>query len=284
MPGDKLKLSKEELDNILLDYEKGFSLLSISKKYHHNPNTLKKYFKENNIDIILRNKTEGIKASPKKKIADELKRKYQVNDTYFSNQNSKMAYFLGFLMADGNVSKTNNRIQVCLSEEDSEYLNIFYIEIGGTPVAHYITNNGKQKICRWQCLSSKIKQDLIAYDIIPNKTGFAKIPEKLDKKFFPDFIRGYFDGDGSIYVEKNGVVGFELTSHNTEILEQVINYFEENGIPKVKIKTDNRSNINYSFKYRKTACKKIYNILYNTQDCICMKRKFDKFKLAILEK
>ena len=274
----KLNLSNEELNNIIFDYTNGMSMTNIGKKYHHDPKTLKRYFQEHNLNIKLRNKSEALQCSQKKKESDNLKRKYLVKDNYFSIQNNKMAYFLGFLMADGNVSKTNNRVQVCLSELDKDFLNLFYNEIGGSPVAQYTVNNGKQKICRWECISSQIKKDLMDYDVIPNKTGFAKIPSKLNKEFYPDFIRGYFDGDGSVWIEKNtGAVGFNITSHNPEILEQIIEYFEENNIPKVKIKTDNRNNINYSFKYRKKACEKIYSLLYYSNECICMKRKLDKF-------
>jgi intein-encoded DNA endonuclease-like protein len=271
----KLELSNEELNNIITDYNNGMSVNELIKKYHHDRNTLKRFLQENGVK--LRDRTEALRCSPSKKEADKAKRKYIVHDEYFSNQNSRMAYLLGFLMADGNVSSTSNKVQICLSEQDAEFLTIFYNEIGGSPVAHYTQNNGKQKICRWQCLSSQIKKDLISYDVIPRKTGFAKIPGKLNKEFYPDFIRGYFDGDGCIWIEKNGAVGFSLTSHNKEILEQVIDYFEENDITRVSIKTDNRCNTNYSFKYRKKASEKIYKLLYYNDDCLYMKRKFDKF-------
>lgn len=279
----KLKLSNEELKNIINDYNSGISLNKIVQKYHHDRNTLKRALQENNIK--LRTRTEALQISQDKKEADKLKRKYFVNDKYFSIQNSKMAYLMGFLMADGNISKTDNRVQICLSEQDADFLELFYNEIGGAPITHYTQNNGKQKICRWQCLSGEIKRDLSTYDIIPNKTGFAKIPAKLNKEFYPDFIRGYFDGDGCIWIEKNsGAVGFSLTSHNKEILEQVIDFFEENEIPRVTIKEDNRYNINYSFKYRKKASEKIYKLLYYSDDCFRMKRKFDKFTEIILKK
>lgn len=271
----KLKLSDEELNNIIQDYTNNIPMSGIVKKYHHDKNTLKRILQENGVKI--RNRTEALQCSAKKQESDKIKRKYIVNNDYFAIQNDKMAYVLGFLMADGNVSKNGNRIQIVLSEIDADFLNIFHTEIGGAPVTHYIQNSGKQQVCRWQCLSRKIKDDLISYDVIPNKTGFAKIPSKLNKEFYPDFIRGYFDGDGCIWIEKSGAVGFGLTSHNTEILEQVIDFFEENGIPRVKIKIDNRHNINYSFKYRKKAAEKIYNLLYYNNDCLRMKRKFDKF-------
>lgn len=278
----KLNLSKEELNNILADYNSGISLAKICEKYHHHRTTLIKYFQEHGIKV--RTKGESLRCSQAKKDADMAKRKYTVNENYFSSQNAKMAYFLGFLMADGNVAKKNNRIQVCLSEQDSDFLEIFYNEIGGSPVAHYSYHGNKEQICRWECISSKIKKDLINYDVIPNKTGHAKIPEKLDKQFYPDFIRGYFDGDGSVWVEKkSGAVGFRIVSHNPEILEQIITYFEENGIPQVRINIDNRHNTNYYFKYRKRSSKLIYNLLYYNKECLYMKRKFDKFTEIILK-
>jgi len=51
----KLNLSEEELNNILTDYNNGISMADICKKYHHNKNTLKKYFQDHNVDIHLRN-------------------------------------------------------------------------------------------------------------------------------------------------------------------------------------------------------------------------------------
>ncbi len=272
----KIVISDLELNQIIEDYNNGLSMGDVVKKYHHDKNTLKKLFQEKNIKI--RNRSEALLSSKKKKQADDSKRKYMVNDDYFSNQNSKMAYILGFLMADGYVSKTINRIQINLSEKDADFLELFFNEIGGEPIVHFIQNK-TQQICRWQCISSKIKKDLISYDVIPQKTGHAKIPTKLKKEFYPDFIRGYFDGDGSIWIEKNGAVGFGIVSHNIEILEQIISYFEEFGIPRVKIKTDNRCNVNYSFKYRKNASKSIYDILYYKKNDtpLYMKRKFDKF-------
>ena len=119
----KLILSNEELNNIIQDYTSNISMRELIKKYHHDRNTLKRILQENG--IILRNRTTALKCSPKKQEADILKRKYKINDNYFAIQNDKMAYMLGFLMADGNVSKTENLIQINLSEMDSDFLNMF---------------------------------------------------------------------------------------------------------------------------------------------------------------
>lgn len=274
----KLILSDEELNNILTDYNSGMSMADVSKKYHHNNNTLKKYFIEHNIP--LRNRREALSASEKKKISDLKKRMYFVNDSFFTEQNSDMAYILGFLMADGNVSKKGNRIQIALSIIDKDFLIKIREVIGGSPVIEYISN-GKPGVC-WQCTSAKIKKDLIEYDVIPNKTGSAKIPKKLNKEFYPDFIRGYFDGDGSVY--EDNAVGLNFTSHNTEILQDILNVFEGLGIPPVTIHEYKYRPGNYYIRYRTKSVFKIYDIFYKDKNCFKLQRKYDKFTKIIQKK
>ena len=119
----KLQLSNEEISNIISDYNNGMTITNVAKKYKHDRQTLKKYFQDHNIEINFRSRSESLRLAN----VNKSKRLYPVNDNYFSVQNHKMAYILGFLMADGKVSKQDNRIQICLAEKDSDYLNLFYI-------------------------------------------------------------------------------------------------------------------------------------------------------------
>ena len=119
-----------------------------------------------------------------------------VNTNYFSVQNHNMAYIMGFLAADGNISKNGNRIQSQLSIKDKNQLEMIHNEIGGCEVYEYSSNGYPS--CGWHCYSAQIKKDLATYGIIPNKTGTLRVPQNLKKEYWKDFIRGYFDGDGSI--------------------------------------------------------------------------------------
>ena len=74
-----------------------------------------------------------------------------------------MSYLLGFLAADGNVSKTGNRIQSALSIVDYDFLCMIQKEIGGCEVYKYQTNNGYD-CCGWYCFSAQIKKDLAEYE------------------------------------------------------------------------------------------------------------------------
>ena len=165
-----------------------------------------------------------------------------VNNNYFSEQNNRMAYIMGFFAADGNVSKNGNRIQSQLSLKDKGHLEMIQSEIGGCEVYEYESNGYKS--CGWHCCSSQIKKDLAVYGIIPHKTGTLSIPKVLDKQYWKDFIRGYFDGDGTICKDGTGF-RVTITSANKEILEDINSYFEENGIKPSNLYKDHNNIYHY---------------------------------------
>ena len=200
-----------------------------------------------------------------------------VNNNYFSEQNNRMAYIMGFLAADGNVSKNGNRIQSQLSLKDKEHLEMIQSEIGGCEVYEYESNGYKS--CGWHCCSSQIKKDLAIYGIIPHKTGTLSIPKVLDKQYWKDFIRGYFDGDGTICKDGTGF-RVTITSANKEILEDINSYFEENGIKPSNLYKDHN---NICIRFRSQASIDIYNLLYYN-DCLCLKRKKEKYIELMKEK
>ena len=200
-----------------------------------------------------------------------------VNNNYFSEQNNRMAYIMGFLAADGNVSKNGNRIQSQLSLKDKGHLEMIQSEIGGCEVYEYESNGYKS--CGWHCCSSQIKKDLAVYGIIPYKTGTLSIPKVLDKQYWKDFIRGYFDGDGTICKDGTGF-RVTITSANKEILEDINSYFEENGIKPSNLYKDHN---NICIRFRSQASIDIYNLLYYN-DCLCLKRKKEKYIELMKEK
>lgn len=203
--------------------------------------------------------------------------KVYVNNDYFSTQNNRMAYILGFLAADGNISEKGNRIQSQLSIKDIEHLQMIQKEIGGCEVYTYLSNGYES--CGWHCYSAQIKNDLAKYGIIPKKTGTLMMPKLLDKKYWKDFIRGYFDGDGSIYKDGSGF-RVSITSANIEILEDINNFFIENGIKPSSYYRDHK---NFCIKFRSQAAINIYNLLYYP-DCLCLKRKKEKYLQVMKEK
>ena len=174
-----------------------------------------------------------------------------------------------------NISSKDNRIQSQLSIKDKEQLEMLHKEIGGCEVYEYYSGNYKS--CGWHCFSSQIKKDLMSYGIIPNKTGKITITNNLNKIYWKDFIRGYFDGDGSVF--KDNGLRVNITSANKEILDDINNYFLMNNIKPSNITKDHN---NYCIRFRSQSSINIYNLLYYN-NCLCLKRKKEKFLTIMKE-
>lgn len=203
-------------------------------------------------------------------------RKYPVKDDYFNVENSEMAYILGLLAADGSVSKKENEIKLSFSSIDKDFLIMLQEKIGGRPIKSYITQDGFE-VSSWCFTSKAIKDKLAFYNIVPEKTFVFTFPKHLCKDYWKDFIRGYFDGDGSISTAGPSAIRFQICSATKDVLEVIIDYFEEYGIKKPNIQIKQGKNPIYYFQYSSVPTRKIYDILYY-ENCLCLPRKARKYK------
>lgn len=130
-----------------------------------------------------------------------------IDHNYFENINSEhKAYFLGFLLSDGNISKTTNRICFTINSQDSYILEEFKKSVGSSnQVRHYkVFDNRTNKYYNstiFQISSAKIKKDLESLGINYNKTQGFNVDLNIPENLFNHFLRGVFDGDG--HVSKN---------------------------------------------------------------------------------
>lgn len=259
------KLAEEDIANIIDRYirlEK--NLKEAGEPYNLNGHQVRNLLKE-----------YGVKQ--RKKTNDN--RKYKVNDDYFDIQSSNMAYILGFWAADGNIHSEENRLDLELSSEDYEILEKIKEEIGSErPIKVYQCSSGyvKNKLYFW---SQKIKKVFSEYGIVPNKTYSSdfKPPYKLNKQFWIDYIRGFFDGDGC--VKKNTSLTFELNSINKTFLEAIQNYLYEEHDIKTNISTAGMKGRNielYRLYCYGDSARAIFNILY-TPNSLFLERKYKRW-------
>lgn len=226
----------------------------------------------------LRNRHEAI-------IAANKSRNLLKKQDYFQHENENMAWILGFFAADGSIEKNRNVMKLSLSTIDKEILEKIRSEIQlESEVKDYQTSDG-YFVSKIQWSSEQHKKDLAKYGIIPEKTFKLKPPYALNKKYWKDYIRGYWDGDGSITLLKNNYNSLEwqLVSGAKEILDFIVNYFyDEYNIPKVNINILNKNGRNlYTILYSTNASKQIYNIFYQDSNALTLKRKKDKYDLYI---
>ena len=247
------------------EYNNGASLNKLSRKYKITPYQIKKVLQANDIHIRSRNEQN--------KYSLQNQRQYTINDSYFSKQSSRMAYLLGFLAADGCVYKKRNLIKIGLSSIDRKFLEEIQIELKTNyKICDYETKDGFT-VSELKFSSEQIKRDLAEYNIIPQKTYNFSFPKKLNSKYYLDFIRGYFDGDGSVSTAGQSL-RWQICSYTKPILESIISIFQEYGISKVNIYKNRNL---YYFQYSTNATKQIYNLLYYP-NCWCLERKQKKYQ------
>lgn len=138
---------------------------------------------------------------------------YDYDENYFSKiDTSEKAYWLGFLYADGGVFSDGykiNSVTVKLSIRDKEHLISLKRALGYTgqikdgsyaatfPIKKY---NGAFKSSQLRITSKKMVKDLITLGCHQNKSLTVCFPNNstVPADFISHFIRGYFDGDGSV--------------------------------------------------------------------------------------
>lgn len=129
---------------------------------------------------------------------------YHCDYNYFETIDcGNKAYIIGFLASDGNLYKRDNhegQIQIILHKKDKEILErILKVMHSDHPIKLGTT---KETACI-TFVSDKMYNDLLKIGLTPNKTldlHIQEIFEHIPKQFWPDFLRGYLDGDGSVHV------------------------------------------------------------------------------------
>ena len=129
-------------------------------------------------------------------------RRYTLNEKYFENIDcSEKAYILGIIYADGYVGNNKyNNLVISLKDKElvesianlMEYTgNISKGSKGGFENSsyNYVFNISSSKIC----------EDLRNIGLYPGKSLTIKSAPDIDIELFPHFLRGYIDGDGSIF-------------------------------------------------------------------------------------
>lgn len=229
-------------------YNEGNSLAATAKKFHSTPNTLKKLFAPYNVYI----RSQGEQC-----IIENIRRTKKINHFYFSELDNEKSYYLGFIAADGTVRKERNEIKICLSSIDKDFLENMKNKMESEQkIKTYTTNNGFE-CCVFTFSSRQIKQDLMQYGIVPNKTYVGISLKKIPQKYQLAFIKGFFDGDGCFsynHQTKQGKVSF--TSHTKTILEELKEYIGSGNIYQ-----DKRNKV-YSLEISTKASLELLNKFY----------------------
>ncbi len=137
---------------------------------------------------------------------------------------------------------TNEKASFKLNYRDKNHLDKFLKAINSTAVIKIIDGAGfgaSTKIASLQINSNKMVKDLNNLGIVQRKSLILSKPN-IEEKYYYDWIRGYFDGDGSITVELsngNSQINFLGTKEVLDFIQEVlrpekINKLHQNNLNK----------------------------------------------------
>ena len=218
------------------------------------------------------------------------KRKFNLNDDYFEKIDSpQKAYWVGFIAADGCLYQKDNTkvIKIAIQERDRTVLEEFKKDILFEGNIAFFKMKKGQNILTVAPYSIKMFDDLGKIGLFPRKSLELMFPtfDQIPEKYIIDYIRGYFDGDGSVgdYARKerpNSKKYCVQFCGTKEFLESLRNYLNSIGIIfNTKLNKRHNNNIN-SYSLRFSGLKKVclfFQKIYRP-DCFSLARKKIKFE------
>lgn len=192
-----------------------------------------------------------------------------------------MAYILGFTFADGNVYKT---VLAWDLKQDRELLE----RINQTMGSNYPIHKRKASF-RLRISNPVVVNDLQNLGVYPNKSSSIQLP-MVPPQLFSHFARGFFDGDGWIYIrESRNEISVGFSSGSEKFLSQLSNKitktldFTTNNLrTKSKITGKGISSISYQVDYFWENAYRVLTFLYGNleNNDLFMERKYKQCKKA----
>jgi len=258
-----MKSSEKDIKaKIIKLYKEGISNKDLAKKFNIHRTTVQRLLKKEKVKLHKRKST------------------LICNKMFFMSYTKESCYWAGFILADGYIRKSSSNLHIKLHKKDTGHLINFLkcLDISEKDILNMIKYRENYSFIDL-FISELITGLEKLFSIVNKKSLIAKIDNKIPKRMLRHFIRGYFDGDGSISSIRGAypVISFTGTINTlNKIIEFCIeNKIKENHVPKILIRYHG---IIGSFAYYgKDFLKKYYNVLYkDSNEKIELKRKKEK--------
>lgn len=186
------------------------------------------------------------------------------------------------MCADGCNYPPKKTAFIALQESDRELLEKIRGELSSTQPLRIIDQSHRKNnpnnydynnMCVFNMYSTHICDSLTNLGVVKNKSLVLEFPN-ISKDLYSHFIRGYFDGDGSVGKYNNGLIcSFISTEHfcnkAKEIIESNLNIYC--GIYKAC-----NNGITKSLTMHGKSAQKFLNWIYQNAD-LYLQRKYDRY-------
>lgn len=205
------------------------------------------------------------------------KQGYPRNEYYFNKiDTEEKAYWLGFLYADGCVHTNNYEISINITDQD--HVEKFKTAIGA--INHKITEINDKRFSNAKTLyqftikDKQLHQDLIKWGCIPQKSLLLNKIPNIPRDYVSHFIRGYFDGDGSLHYLQ-GTNNYRISFVGTK---NFLNDIQKELITNVSLQSGGTGKA-YTLQIAgRKQVERILNYLYNNStESIRLNRKYQTY-------
>jgi len=196
----------------------------------------------------------------------------KVNKDFFKIWTPNMAYVLGFFAADGYVTVNRRGGQFwCMDLKDKKVIeNIKKVIKSEHSIGVRKRKEGQHTTYRLQIGSIEMCNDLRKLGFNTRKTKSLAVPN-VPKEYFPNFVRGYFDGDGNVwtgYIHKDRnkkrsylCIQTVFTSCSFDFLEKLRARLEGQGILNGRIRKGKGEYFRLTYSINSSL--KLHDFMYN---------------------
>ena len=202
------------------------------------------------------------------KIQSNNARKYHINEDYFKTWSHNMAYMLGFWFADGCIYR-DKMFDITVSNKDKYILKQFAKELG---YEGNLQDYVDRQACRLNFSCVVIYNDIVALGGKECKSKDITFPI-IPTQYLPDFIRGYFDGDGCAMRIKAGRLNTAFTCASKSFIDTLWEILKQEA----GVEGGSYDPSSYSLRFGNKDSIKIGEYMYKNSPELFLKRKHDKF-------
>lgn len=220
-------------------------------------------------------------------------RKIKYNSEFFEKWTPAMAYVLGIIFTDGNLQERKTydattgqytrMARLSIAQKEPELLRKVLALMNCDARLYFqarkeYSTTVAGQLYHFSIASNELYHTLSAYGLKPKKSLDIRFPLMPDE-YVRHFVRGCWDGDGSVYVERrsNRLVASYVSGSKVFITELAM-HLEKAGLPRRTIYEENRRHSSYYIKYAGDQCTKLYHYLYdNVPPTQYLERKYQLF-------
>ena len=182
------RLTEDRISKAIALYSVHKNLTVVSKELKMSTWTISKVLKDRGIKVLSGGEVNSTRT---------------INECFFDVIDThEKAYFLGLIAADGTVGKSRSTVALSLQEGDRHIIEEFKkalecdYKVSIIEVSKRSPN--RKNLCQISITNWHLREALIKHGVVPQKTMYLKFSNMLDEEFYPSFILGYMDGNGTI--------------------------------------------------------------------------------------